>query len=79
MNGRDAILAVAYKNKEDWDAILKDIKNHVYPSEEDVAKAREYFAKKYPNKAIVTIIDTCYPEKYKSMYKPPFVVAVGKD
>ena len=66
MKAREILIAVAIKNKGNWENTYKDIMNKVYPSEEEISKTKDI--------QCITLLDEEYPDKLKRGYKPPFVL-----
>ena len=73
-NMRNMIIAIWVKNKGDYQAILRFLKEKTPISEEEVARlsGMEEKAVSKIGCRIVTIIDEDYPDSYKKMMNPPF-------
>lgn len=66
---RDILIYFAVKYNGDWDCIYSAICRKEPLDKELVIKTRDSI-----NYNTVTMIDTAYPESYKALYKPPFVI-----
>lgn len=69
MEGRKILLYLALKYGGDWEAIYDAVKNKEELNVEEVESSNSKIKCNF-----VTIIDSDYPEKLKSIYKPPFVL-----
>lgn len=70
MLANDMLLYLSIHHKGDWNSIYDDIKNkRKYFTEEDVKKVKESVKSKY-----VTLIDKDYPNCFKQVFQPPFVI-----
>jgi hypothetical protein len=67
MKGRDIILYLALKYKGSWNDIYTAIKNKEMIDEDEVNNIN--ISARY-----VTIVDPDYPELFKKIHKPPFVI-----
>lgn len=71
LKGRDIMIYLATKYNGDWNRIYDAIKNKEAIDKDkvlDTVKSVEEHVK------CVTIIDAAYPDEYKQVYKPPFVL-----
>jgi len=71
LKGRDIMIYLATKYNGDWNRIYEAIKNKEAIDKDkvlDTVKSVEEHVK------CVTIIDSGYPDEYKQVYKPPFVL-----
>jgi DNA processing protein len=72
IKGRDILIYLSVKYKGDWTKIYEAIKSKELVDNLNIAKAVE------ENTNAITIIDENYPEVFKKIYKPPFVVYYNK-
>lgn len=71
MKGRDIMIYLATKYNGDWNRIYQAIKEKEHVNEMDVlSTVKEVEA----NVDCLTIIDENYPDEFKQIYKPPFVI-----
>ena len=66
MKARDLLIAIWKKNNGVWEDIYEDLKNKVYPNEEEIDTI--------DNDKYITLLDEEYPLDLKYSYKPPFVL-----
>ena len=69
LKGRDILVYLSLKYQGDWNAIYQAIKNKELVDEVEVQKQVSGIKNDY-----TTIIDDDYPEVFKKIYKPPFVI-----
>ncbi len=69
INGRRLLLFLALKFNGEWEKIFQAIKEKQYFDNQIIEETLADFNGKF-----VTIIDEDYPEKFKHIYKPPFVI-----
>lgn len=66
---KDVLLYFALKFEGDYDRILEAIRTKQKIDEEDYKKVVSQFNGHY-----FTILDDCYPERFKRIYRPPLVI-----
>ncbi len=69
MNAREVLLTLSYLKSGDWTQIYQCIKDKEKIKEEDILKA-----KKETKANFITIVDDNYPEFFKHLYNPPFLL-----
>jgi hypothetical protein len=74
MKGRDILLYLAIKYRNNWDAMYEAIKEKELINEEDLKPALEKIKGE-----VITIIDENYPEELKTKVKPPFVIFLSEE
>jgi hypothetical protein len=74
MKGRDILLYLAVKYRNNWDAMYEAIKEKELINEEDLKPALEKIKGE-----VITIIDENYPEELKRTLKPPFVIFLSEE
>jgi DNA processing protein len=74
MKGRDILLYLAIKYRNNWDAMYEAIKEKELINEEDLAPALEKIKGE-----VITIIDDNYPQEFKTKLKPPFVIFLSEE
>lgn len=67
---RDVIIYLDYFYQGEWSDIFKHLEDKTPVDMEEVKKV----VSEIDTENIITIIDSDYPDKYKVMDKPPFVV-----
>lgn len=71
MQGREIMIYLAAKYNGDWNRIYEAIKNKEHVNEIDVLSTVKDVES---NVKCLTIIDEEYPDEFKQIYKPPFVI-----
>jgi hypothetical protein len=74
MKGRDILIYLAIKYQNNWDAIYKAVKEKEIIEEEDLKPALDKIKGE-----VITIIDEDYPEEFKKVNKPPFVLFLSEE
>jgi hypothetical protein len=74
MKGREIIVYLAIKYHNEWNAIYKAIQEKELVKEEDLRAALSTLKGE-----TVTIIDEEYPEEFKKIIKPPFVIFLSEE
>lgn len=69
MNPREVLLTMSYLKSGDWNQIYESIKNKERLKDEDIIKA-----KKETKANFITVVDENYPECFKHLYNPPFLL-----
>lgn len=72
MSMREIIIYLYLKYNKDWDRIYEAIRNKEPIDKLDMKDTLEY----EDLTSYITIIDNNYPSKYKSQFKPPFVLEI---
>ena len=65
----EVLVYLAYKHKGDWEAIYDDVKNHIFPSVEEIKECLSKIKSNY-----ISILNPLYPEYLKNIFRPPFVL-----
>ena len=65
---RELTVAIAAKNKGDWNAIIKCLENNEKPTSEEIEKFSPLADQ------VVTILDKNYPASWRKSYMPPIVL-----
>lgn len=68
VKAKELLVAVAAKNKGDWNKIIKFIRTKEKPTGEEIEKFSPLADK------AITILDEDYPETWKNSYMPPIVL-----
>ena len=68
VKARELTVAIAAKNKGDWNAIIKCLKNNEKPTSEEIEKFSPLADQ------VVTILDKNYPAPWRKSYMPPIVL-----
>jgi len=74
MKGRDILIYLAIKYRNNWDAMYEAIKEKEIINEEDLKPALEKIKGE-----VITIIDENYPKELKTKVKPPFVIFLSEE
>lgn len=70
---RDILVYFAKKYKDDWDEIMNALATKEKVSTLDL----EEVLGELKDIKVITIIDEDYPQQYKSVHKPPFVIWIS--
>lgn len=65
----DLLAFLAYKHKGDWEVIYEDIKNRVFPSQEEIDEGLSKIKSNY-----ISLFNPLYPVHLKNIFRPPFVL-----
>ena len=68
VKAKELLVAVAAKNKGDWNKIIKFIRAKEKPTGEEIEKFSPLADQ------AITILDEDYPETWKNSYMPPIVL-----
>jgi hypothetical protein len=74
IKGRDILVYLAIKYRNVWDDVYKAIKEKELVDEEEIKSALEGL-----KGSTIVIIDEEYPEEFKKILKPPFVIFLSKE
>lgn len=72
MSAREILIGLHVKNNGDWNKVYDDLRNKNYPDNLETDEVMDLVE----SDRVITILDEDYPDKFKHIYKPPFVIVV---
>lgn len=79
MKARTILIRMALFYAYDWDKIYKALHSYNNEGVESPEVTKKYMALKRKGTKFITILDPEYPEEFKKIYKPPFVIQYTGD
>lgn len=72
MKAREILIGVYIECKGNWNKMFKRISEKRSPSDETIKS--EEFINMCESERVITFFDEDYPQSWKMIYKPPFVI-----
>lgn len=74
MEARDVLIYLNQKYQGNWSKVFNAIRNKEQVTEKQVNQMKDMITQTYNNPVIITLVDSDYPAKFKTIKKSPFVI-----